>query len=85
MLDFQPLLLEDFPRLRKYFTINPGRLCDSTPGSTFIWRDLYRVEYAEHNGSLYFKVTIPRCRGDLPTAVGRGSAGALPHSGRPLL
>ena len=40
MLDFHPLRLEDFPRLRYYFTINPGRLCDSTPGSTFIWRDL---------------------------------------------
>jgi len=70
MLDFQPLMLEDLPRLRKYFTINPGRLCDSTPGSTFIWRDLYRVEYAEYNGSLYFKVTTPDAEVTFPLPLG---------------
>jgi len=71
MLEFHPLRLEDFSRLRKYFTINPGRLCDSTPGSTFIWRDLYRVEYAEHNGSLYFKVTTPDAEVTFPLPLGQ--------------
>ena len=71
MLDFHPLRLEDFPRLRPYITINPGRLCDSTPGSTFIWRDLYRVEYAEYNGSLYFKVTTPDAEVTFPLPLGQ--------------
>jgi len=71
MLEFHPLRLEDFPRLRKYFTINPGRLCDSTPGSTFIWRDLYRVEYAEHGDSLYFKVTTPDAEVTFPLPLGQ--------------
>ena len=71
MLDFRPLRLEDLPRLRHYFTINPGRLCDSTPGSTFIWRDLYRVEYAEYNGSLYFKVTTPDAEVTFPLPLGQ--------------
>ena len=70
MLDFHPLRLEDFPRLRHYFTINPGRLCDSTPGSTFIWRDLYTVEYAEDGDSLYFKVTVPDMGETFPLPLG---------------
>ena len=70
MLNFRPLRLKDFPHLRTYFTINPGRLCDSTPGSTFIWRDLYTVEYAEDNGSLYFKVTVPDMGETFPLPLG---------------
>ena len=70
MLNFRPLRLEDLPHLRQYFTINPGRLCDSTPGSTFIWRDLYTVEYAEDNGSLYFKVTVPDMGETFPLPLG---------------
>ncbi len=70
MLNFRPLRLEDLPQLRRYFTINPGRLCDSTPGSTFIWRDMYTVEYAEDNGSLYFKVTVPDMGATFPLPLG---------------
>ncbi len=70
MLDFKPLQLEDIPRLRQYFKTSPGRLCDSTVGSTFIWRDLYRVEFAEHNGALYFKVTTPEDEVTFPLPLG---------------
>lgn len=70
MLHFKPLQLSDLPRLRSYFTINPGRLCDSTPGSTFIWRDMYHVEYAEQDGSLYFKVTAPDLDVTFPLPLG---------------
>ena len=70
MLNFRPLRLEDFPHLKSYFSTNPGRLCDSTPGSTFIWRDLYTVEYAEDNGSLYFKVIVPDMGVTFPLPLG---------------
>ena len=70
MLNFRPLTLSDLPRLRRYFTRDPGRLCDTTPGSTFIWRDLYHVECAEHNGSLYFKVTAPDLGVTFPLPLG---------------
>ena len=41
MLDFRPLQLEDLPRLRPYFAYSGSRLCDTTPGTVFIWRDMY--------------------------------------------
>jgi len=70
MLNFRPLTLDDLPRLRHYFTMDPGRLCDTTPGSTFIWRDLYGVQYAEHGGSLYFKVDAPDLGVTFPLPLG---------------
>ncbi len=59
MLDFQPLRLEDLPRLRQFFHYSGNRICDTTPGTVFIWRDMYSTEWAVHNGSLYFKVVYP--------------------------
>lgn len=59
MLDFHPLRLEDLPKLRPYFGYSGSRICDTTPGVTFIWRDMYQTEYAIYDGSLYFKVVYP--------------------------
>lgn len=59
MLDFHPLKLEDLPKLRSFFGYSRSRICDTTPGTTFIWRDMYQVEYAVYDGSLYFKVFYP--------------------------
>ncbi len=59
MLDFHPLTLEDIPKLRGFFTRNPNRICDTTLGTAFIWRDMYHTEYAIYEGSLYFKVDYP--------------------------
>ncbi len=59
MLEFTPLTLSDLPKLRDFFTYSGSRLCDTTPGTAFMWRDLYRTEYAVYNGSLYFKVDYP--------------------------
>ncbi len=59
MLDFHPLRLEDLPRLRRFFDDSRGRICDTTPGTVFIWRDMYKTEWAVYDGSLYFKVYYP--------------------------
>lgn len=59
MLDFQPLRLEDLPRLRDFFSQSTSRICDTTPGTIMIWRDMYRTEYAMKDGVLYFKVDYP--------------------------
>lgn len=59
MLDFHPLQLEDFPRLRPFFGYSGSRICDTTPGTVFIWRDMYKTEWAIYDGSLYFKVDYP--------------------------
>ena len=59
MLDFHPLVLEDLPKLRRFFDYSGSRICDTTPGTVFIWRDLYKTEWAIHEGSLFFKVVYP--------------------------
>ncbi len=71
MLDFHPLKLEDFPRLRPFFGYSGSRICDTTPGAVFIWRDMYRTEWAIYDSSLYFKVEYP----------GLGSTFTLPLGG----
>lgn len=59
MLDFRPLQLEDLSRLRQFFGYSRSRICDTTPGTVFIWRDIYKTEWAVYGGSLYFKVDYP--------------------------
>ena len=59
MLEFQPLHLKDLPRLRRFFDYSGSRICDTTPAAAFMWRDMYGLEYALYDGSLYFKVSIP--------------------------
>ena len=56
MLQFKPLTLEDMPRLRPFFGHSSSRICDLTPGTIFMWRDMYHTEWAIYGDSLYFKV-----------------------------
>lgn len=78
MLTFKPLTLEAIPLLRHYFVKRPSRICDSTVGGTFLWRDLYQTRYAEANGTLFLRSVlpgsgIPICSvpmdGDIPAAL----------------
>ena len=59
MLEFHPLQLEDLPKLRDFFAYSGSRICDTTPGTVFMWRDMYHTEWAIYDGSLYFKVDYP--------------------------
>jgi hypothetical protein len=59
MLEFHPLRPEDLPRLRPFFGYSGSRICDTTPGTVVMWRDLYQTEWAIYDGSLYFKVSYP--------------------------
>ena len=59
MLDFHPLQLDDLPKLRPFFGYSGSRICDTIPGTVFIWRDMYQTEWAIYDGSLYFKVLYP--------------------------
>ena len=77
MLDFHPLTLEDLPRLRQFFGYNSGRICDTTPGAVFIWRDMYKTEWAVYDGSLYFKVSYPGMGETFPLPLGGGRFLAL--------
>jgi len=59
MLEFHPLQLNDLPKLQEFFAHTRGRICDTTAGTVFIWRDMYHTEWAIYEDSLYFKVVYP--------------------------
>ena len=71
MLDFQPLALQHIALLRDYFQKQPGRICDSTIGGTFLWRDYFRTAFAEENGSLFLRSHMPET-GEVIYAVPMG-------------
>ena len=58
-LKFQKLTLDCIESLRPYFIQDGSRICDSTVGSTFMWRDFHKTEYALSNGVLYLKASLP--------------------------
>ncbi|MDR3209420.1 MAG: phosphatidylglycerol lysyltransferase domain-containing protein, partial [Oscillospiraceae bacterium] len=75
-LRFQPLTLGDIGTLAPFFSSNPRRICDSTIGCTFMWRDFHSTEYAVCGGVLYFKaeyapgvVAFSQPRGDISDAA----------------
>ncbi len=59
MLEFHPLTLQDIDLLRPYFQKQPSRICDSTVGGTFLWRDYFQTAYALAEGSLFLRSVMP--------------------------
>ena len=59
MLEFQPLTLQHIDLLRDYFKKQPSRICDSTIGGTFLWRDYFQTAFAESDGSLFLRSRMP--------------------------
>lgn len=57
MLEFQPMGLADIPRLRPYLYASGYRTCDYTVGGMLMWRDYFRMEYAECDGVLYTRLS----------------------------
>lgn len=69
-MDFKALRLQDIEHLRPYFMKNLCRICDCTIGGTFIWRDLFKTEYAIVDELLYLKVKY--LTGDIAFSPPRG-------------
>ena len=59
MLEFQPLSLQHIALLREHFAQQPGRICDSTVGGTFLWRDYFRTAFARESGTLFLRSHMP--------------------------
>jgi len=59
MLKFKPLMLEDVSRVRPYLQRASSRLCDSSVGGIFMWRDYFNTRYAIEGDRLFFNVTYP--------------------------
>jgi len=58
MPDFKKLTLNDIKSTRDYFLFSMNKTCDNTVGGTFMWRDYFKAEFAEFNGTIIFKVNI---------------------------
>ena len=59
MLNFKPLRLEDVSLVRPYLQRASSRLCDSSVGGVFMWRDYFNTRYAIEDDRLFFNVTYP--------------------------
>ena len=57
-LEFRRLTLQDLATLRPFFFANQRRICDSTIGNTFMWRDLINTEYAIEDDVLYLRAEL---------------------------
>ena len=60
MLEFKKLELEHIPLVEKYLIKTSSEICDVTIGGIFIWRDLFKSEYALYDDMLFFKVIYLR-------------------------
>ena len=56
MLNFKKLELKDIEPVRAYLPKANSRLCDSTAGGIFMWREYFYTEYAIKDDALFFKV-----------------------------
>lgn len=62
-LEFTPIDLSQIETFKqKYLKSNPSQLCDWTVGGIFMWRDYFKMKYAEYKNTLilqldYFKIT----------------------------
>ena len=57
-LEFRRLQLGDIETLRPFFFANMRRICDSTIGNTFMWRDLISTEFAIEDDVLYLRAEL---------------------------
>ena len=57
-LDFRKLTLANLETVRPFFFANKRRICDSTIGNTFMWRDLINTEFAIENDVLYLRAEL---------------------------
>ena len=62
MMKFEKLTGQALARLRPFFEENPYRLCDLTVGGVFLWRHVYRTEFAVEDGNLYTRLYDQRGR-----------------------
>lgn len=56
MLEFKKLELEDIELVQQYLNGQNTRLCDSTIGGIFMWRNYFQVEFVIYKNTLLFKV-----------------------------
>ncbi len=59
MLCFKPLTLQDYEVVSHYLAYEKALICDTMPGTIFMWRDYFHTEFCIDAETLYFRITYP--------------------------
>ncbi len=69
--------LSDLPLISSYLHKEPRRLSSYTPGVLFMWRDYFRLAFAEREGTLLLRIAYDGERDTYLFPLGRDPEGAL--------
>ena len=78
MLDFSRLTLADAPKLRPLLTHSYSRTCEYIFGTLMLWRDMWPMEFAIYNDTVFIRLEVTKGQvgyilpvgGDLEQALG---------------
>ncbi len=59
MLDFKPLTLADYDIVCKYLAYEKENICDTLPGTIFMWRHHFQTAFCVEDDMLFFRITYP--------------------------
>ncbi len=59
MLQFRPLTLDDYAVVCEYLAYEKTAICDTMPGTVFMWREYFHTEFCTEGDVLFFRVTYP--------------------------
>lgn len=59
MLDFKPLTLADYDFVCKYLAFEKENICDTLPGTIFMWRNHFQTAFCVDSEMLYFRIIHP--------------------------
>ena len=76
MLDFKPLTLADYDIVCKYLAYENENICDTLPGTIFMWRQHFQTAFCIDGEMLFFRVTYPDGLVAYSVPCGPGDMGA---------
>ena len=60
MLDFSRLTLADAPKLKPLLTHSFSRICEYVYGSILLWRDMWPMEFAIHDDTVFLRLEVSK-------------------------
>ena len=75
MLDFKPLTLADYDIVCKYLAYEKENICDTLPGTIFMWRNYFQTAFCLDSEMLFFQITYPDGLKAYSVSCGTGDLG----------
>lgn len=73
MLNFRPLTLADYDQVKEYLAYAKEPICDTTPGTVFMWRKYFQTQFCIEGEALFFRICYPHGRVAYSVPVGPGA------------